>query len=322
MGFRFFRRIRIIPGVTLNLSKRGISTSLGVRGAKVTFGTHGTRATVGIPGTGLFYTEKLSKKKRVTSGDEVPVIPPMQPEEYRMEHTDQRDNNPVSNTHTLRNTLMIVGGCFVLLIFLARPSSTSSTNTSNSAPSVFQKESVKNEDASPSQPITKKASETTPENEGTHQPAVSETQTTAATTPQPQVVRTERPNYIDPSIVYVSSGEQDKTFHRSNCISLDPSHTETSIKAATSQGYVPCKICKPTTLKGNEQYTGSISSSYVPIENNNNPTVFPIVTSNGFSSGPSSYSQHSSGSGDVHVRGYTRKDGTYVSPHTRSRPNR
>jgi len=25
--------------------------------------------------------------------------------------------------------------------------------------------------------------------------------------------------------------------------------------------------------------------------------------------------------GDVKVRGYTRKDGTYVAPHTRSRPN-
>jgi hypothetical protein len=28
----------------------------------------------------------------------------------------------------------------------------------------------------------------------------------------------------------------------------------------------------------------------------------------------------SSGSGSVHVRGYTRRDGTYVRPHTRSRP--
>jgi hypothetical protein len=30
----------------------------------------------------------------------------------------------------------------------------------------------------------------------------------------------------------------------------------------------------------------------------------------------------SSGSGSVYVRGYTRKDGTYVAPHTRSRPRR
>ncbi|MGH9429640.1 MAG: DUF4236 domain-containing protein, partial [Terriglobia bacterium] len=56
MGFRFFRRITLIPGVTLNLSKGGGSLSLGPRGAKVTVGTSGGRATVGVPGTGLSYT--------------------------------------------------------------------------------------------------------------------------------------------------------------------------------------------------------------------------------------------------------------------------
>lgn len=59
MGFRFFRRIKVLPGLTINLTKRGISASLGVRGAKITTGTSGTRATVGVPGTGLFYTKKL-----------------------------------------------------------------------------------------------------------------------------------------------------------------------------------------------------------------------------------------------------------------------
>ena len=61
MGFRFWRRIRIAPGVTLNLSKSGGSLSFGPRGAKFTVGSRGTRATVGIPGTGLFYTTTLSK---------------------------------------------------------------------------------------------------------------------------------------------------------------------------------------------------------------------------------------------------------------------
>jgi hypothetical protein len=56
MGLRIFRRIRIVPGLTLNLSKRGASVSAGVRGAHVTMGTHGTRETVGLPGTGLSYT--------------------------------------------------------------------------------------------------------------------------------------------------------------------------------------------------------------------------------------------------------------------------
>lgn len=55
MGFRFFRRIRIAPGVSLNLGKRGASVSVGPRGAKMTFGSRGVRSSVGIPGTGIRY---------------------------------------------------------------------------------------------------------------------------------------------------------------------------------------------------------------------------------------------------------------------------
>lgn len=64
MIFRFWRRIRIAPGVTLNLSKSGGSLSFGPRGAKFTIGPRGKRATVGIPGTGLFYTATVRSRKR------------------------------------------------------------------------------------------------------------------------------------------------------------------------------------------------------------------------------------------------------------------
>ena len=57
MSLRFFRRIRIAPGISLNLSKSGGSLSLGPRGSKVTVGPRGVRKTVGLPGTGLWYTE-------------------------------------------------------------------------------------------------------------------------------------------------------------------------------------------------------------------------------------------------------------------------
>ena len=65
MSFRFWRRIRIAPGVALNLSKSGGSLSFGPRGAKFTIGPRGKRATVGIPGTGLFYTTTLPGDKNV-----------------------------------------------------------------------------------------------------------------------------------------------------------------------------------------------------------------------------------------------------------------
>ena len=60
MGFRFFRRKKLFPGVTLNLSKSGASLSFGTRGAKVTVGPRGVRKTVGIPGSGLYWTENTS----------------------------------------------------------------------------------------------------------------------------------------------------------------------------------------------------------------------------------------------------------------------
>jgi len=44
MAFRFWRRIKIAPGVTLNLSKSGGSLSFGPRGAKFTVGSRGKRA--------------------------------------------------------------------------------------------------------------------------------------------------------------------------------------------------------------------------------------------------------------------------------------
>ncbi len=57
MSFRFFKRFRVAPGLTVNLSKSGVSLSVGPRGARVTVGPRGVRTTVGIPGTGVSYTK-------------------------------------------------------------------------------------------------------------------------------------------------------------------------------------------------------------------------------------------------------------------------
>ncbi|WP_093119100.1 DUF4236 domain-containing protein [Salinihabitans flavidus] len=54
MPFRFWRRIRLPPGVTLNLSKSTASLSLGERGAKYAISPRGNRVTAGITGTALF----------------------------------------------------------------------------------------------------------------------------------------------------------------------------------------------------------------------------------------------------------------------------
>ena len=54
---RFTRRLTLIPGLRVNISKSGASLSIGHRGAWYTIGPHGRRATLGLPGSGLYWTE-------------------------------------------------------------------------------------------------------------------------------------------------------------------------------------------------------------------------------------------------------------------------
>lgn len=78
MAFRFFRRIRLAPGLSLNLSKSGASVSLGPRGTKLTLGSKGVRKTLGLPGTGLYYTEHDSWEEEPEDApvESAPQTPP------------------------------------------------------------------------------------------------------------------------------------------------------------------------------------------------------------------------------------------------------
>ncbi len=85
MGFRFSRRIKLLPGVSINLSKSGASVSVGPRGAKVTVGPRGVTQTVGLPGTGLYYTT-TSRSGTTRKAPMLPanVPPPVQSTEERL----------------------------------------------------------------------------------------------------------------------------------------------------------------------------------------------------------------------------------------------
>ena len=53
-GFRFQRRIRVLPGVHVNLSLSGIGVSVGPRGLHAGVTARGQRyVSAGLPGTGL-----------------------------------------------------------------------------------------------------------------------------------------------------------------------------------------------------------------------------------------------------------------------------
>lgn len=67
MGFRFRKRVKLLPGVHINLSgsRKGINASagLGVPGANVNLGRKGLRSTVGIPGTGISHVQENPWRK-------------------------------------------------------------------------------------------------------------------------------------------------------------------------------------------------------------------------------------------------------------------
>ena len=59
MAFRFQKRIKILPGLRLNVSKTGVSWTVGTRGASVTTRDGNLTGNVGLPGTGLSYRKRL-----------------------------------------------------------------------------------------------------------------------------------------------------------------------------------------------------------------------------------------------------------------------
>lgn len=60
MGLYFRKRVKIFPGVHLNISKTGTSWSVGPRGASVNVGKKGVYVNSGIPGTGIYSRTKIS----------------------------------------------------------------------------------------------------------------------------------------------------------------------------------------------------------------------------------------------------------------------
>jgi hypothetical protein len=57
---RFQRRIKIAPGLRLNVSKSGLGFSVGPRGASFSVGPSGVYSHVGLPGTGISHRSKIS----------------------------------------------------------------------------------------------------------------------------------------------------------------------------------------------------------------------------------------------------------------------
>lgn len=69
MAWNYRKRIKIAPGIHLNLSKGGVSTSIGPKGAKISIGKNGTYLNTSIPGTGLYSRQKISSNRSMLNND-------------------------------------------------------------------------------------------------------------------------------------------------------------------------------------------------------------------------------------------------------------
>lgn len=103
MRLRFQRRVKVLPGVTLNFSKSGVTTSVGVRGARVTIGRGQTRTTLGLPGTGLSVTEVRKSAKK------------SQPRQRQLLHSGRAP----AGRRRRSSALWVVLGILVLLFFFS-----------------------------------------------------------------------------------------------------------------------------------------------------------------------------------------------------------
>jgi hypothetical protein len=60
MGINFRKRIKILPGLTINFGKKGVSATIGARGASLNIGKKGIYSNLSVPGTGIYMREKIS----------------------------------------------------------------------------------------------------------------------------------------------------------------------------------------------------------------------------------------------------------------------
>ena len=74
MAWNYRKRIKILPGFYVNLSKSGMSATVGMRGLSLNISNNGAYINTGIPGTGLYNRQRLDTASNQDGRGE-PAIP-------------------------------------------------------------------------------------------------------------------------------------------------------------------------------------------------------------------------------------------------------
>ncbi|HMO18500.1 MAG TPA: DUF4236 domain-containing protein [Oligoflexia bacterium] len=116
MSLRFKKRIKIAPGVSLNVGKKSLSLSAGIKGLGLTSGTSGLHSNVGIPGSGISYRKKISSSNKLSTkspskqaGFEAKIrLNTESGEIFVLDHQDNILPQDISSTITKQNKSKII----------------------------------------------------------------------------------------------------------------------------------------------------------------------------------------------------------------------
>jgi hypothetical protein len=122
---------------------------------------------------------------------------------------------------------------------------------------------------------------------------------------------------LAPSTVIIDVGPRTTAlYHRDTCPWLTGAARQVfTLEEAKKRYFHPHCLC----LTGKDGESASCSAAVESLERSSSSPSSNNVEAPAANNQPA-VSSGSSSSGTVHVRGYTRKDGTYVKPHTRRAP--
>lgn len=103
MSWRFRKSFKVLPGVKLNLTRRGLSATLGAAPFSLNVGPYGTYSNVSIPGTGLWNRTRLDIPAPSAAPPSRPSVLPPAPASTRPVHEIRSASTELLNSASLED---------------------------------------------------------------------------------------------------------------------------------------------------------------------------------------------------------------------------
>lgn len=139
MGFRFRKRIKIAPGVKLNVTAKGLSSvSLGGKGFTLNAGKAGVKTTASIHGTGLSCSENLTSSTKKHKGSNIMAM--IKCDECGQEISKKAEKCPKCGAPKKKKASVFTWIITIVLVFWMIGYFSKESERASSAPSISPKE--------------------------------------------------------------------------------------------------------------------------------------------------------------------------------------